>query len=113
MVAGSLRFHLINHALLGINQRSQFRQQHASDRGQVALALQHSGEARKVRFEPVLLVVAIGGEPQVVDHRVDVVFQLRDLTAGFDLDRTSQVALGNGRSDLRNGAHLIGQVVGK
>src|SRR3712207_8270233 len=39
-------------------------QQHPAHRGQVALALQHAGEAGEVRLQPVLLRVAVGGEPQ-------------------------------------------------
>ena len=87
--------------------------QHASDGRQIALPLQHAGEAREVGLEPVLLVVAVGGEPQVVDHRVDVVFQFRDFAAGFHLNRTRQVALGHGGVDFGDGANLVGQVVGE
>ena len=82
-------------------------------RGQIALALQHAGKAGQVRLQPVLLGVAVGGEPQVVDHGVDVVFQLGDLAAGLHLDRAGQVALGDGGGDLGDGAHLVGQVVGQ
>ena len=50
---------------------------------------------------------------QVVDHRVDVVFELRDLAAGFDLNRSRQVALGHGGRHLGDRAHLVGQVGGE
>ena len=47
MPAALLRLHLVNHTLLGIDQRGQLRQQHSADRSQVALALQHSGESAR------------------------------------------------------------------
>ena len=72
-----------------------------------------SGEAGQVGLEPVLLGVAVRGEPQVVDHRVDVVFELGHFAAGFHLDGTRQVALGHGGCHFGNGAHLVGQVVGQ
>jgi len=45
-------------------------------------------------------VFAVGREPQVVDHRVDVVFQLGDFAARVDLDRAREVALSHGGGDL-------------
>jgi hypothetical protein len=63
----------VDDAVLRIDQRRQLRQQHAADDAEVALALQHVGEARQVGLQPVLLGVAVGGQPQVVDHGVDVV----------------------------------------
>ena len=104
---------LIDHAELRVDQRRQLAQQHPSHGLQVALALQHVGEARQVGLEPVLLGVAVGGEPQIVDHRVDVVFQLGDFAARIDLNRPRQVALGHGGRDLGDRAHLRGQVRGE
>ena len=78
--------HLVEEALVGVDQWHQFREEHLADGGQIALALQHTGETGQVRLEPVLFVVAFGGKPQVVDHSVDVVFQLGNLAAGLDLD---------------------------
>ena len=52
-------------------------------------------------------------QAEVVDHRVDVVFQLRDFAAGLHLNRTRQVALGDGSRDFGDGAHLVGQIVGE
>ena len=50
---------------------------------------------------------------QVVDHRVDVVFELGDFAAGLHLNRARQVALGHRGGDLGDGAHLVGQVGGQ
>ena len=67
----------------------------------------------QVRLQPVLLGVLAGGLPQVADHPVDVVLELRDLAGGLDRDRPRQVALGHGRGDLGDRAHLRGQVAGE
>ena len=108
-----LVLHLIDHALVGVDQRRQFGQQQPADRGQIALALQHVGEFRQVGLEPVLFGVAVGGEPQIVDHGVDVVFELGHFAARFDLNRARQVALGDGGRHFGDGAHLGGQVGGQ
>ena len=79
------RLHLIDHAMMRTDQGSEFRQQHAAHRGQIALALQHVGEARQIGLEPVLLGIAIGGQSQIADHRIDVVLQFRHFAARFDL----------------------------
>ena len=84
-----------------------------ADRDEIALALQHAGEAGEVGLQPVLLGVAVGREPQVVDHRVDVVLELGHLAARVDLDRARQVALGHRRRHLGDGAHLGRQVRGE
>ena len=106
-------FHLIDHALLCVHQGRQLRQQHPTDGRQITLPLQHAGEAGQVGLEPILLRVAVGREPQVVDHRVDVVFQVCEFAAGFYLDRSRQIALGHGRRDLCDRAHLVRQVIGE
>ena len=106
-------FGQVDDALLRVDQRRQLGQQHAADGRQIALALQHAGEPGEVGLQPVLLGVAVGREPQVVDHRVDVVFELGDLAARVDLDRPRQVALGHRGRDLGDGAHLRRQVGGQ
>jgi hypothetical protein len=103
----------IEHSLVGIHQRRQLGQQHPPNRLEIALALQHSGDAGQVGLEPVLLGVGVGGEPKVVDHRVDVVLQLGHLTAGLDLNGAGQVALGHGGGHLGDGSHLRRQVGGE
>ena len=108
-----LALDLIDDAVLRVDQRRQLGEQQPADRRQVALALQHVGEPGEVGLQPVLLGVAVGGEPQVVDHRVDVVFELGHLAARIDLDRAGQVALGHGGRHLGDGAHLGGQVGGQ
>ena len=70
VVAGDL----INDAELGIDQRRELGEQQSADGGEIALPLQHVGELGEVRFQPVLLGIAVSREPQVVDHRIDVVF---------------------------------------
>lgn len=81
-----LGFHLVNRALLRLDQRGEFREQHLADGEQVALALQHARELRQVRLQPVLFLVPLGRGPQIVDHRVDVVLQFRHFAARLDLD---------------------------
>ena len=105
-----LAFHEIDDAVLSLDQRREFREQQAPDGGEVALALKHVGEAREVRLQPVLFGVALGGQAQIADHRVDVVFELRHFAAGFDLDGARQVALGDCRRDFGDGAHLGGEI---
>ena len=98
---------------LRIDQRRQFGEQHAADHREIALALEHVGEAREIGLEPVLLFVAIRRETEVVDHRVDVVFELGDFAARGDLDRPGQVALGHGGRHFGDRAHLGGEVRGQ
>ena len=100
----------VDEALVRPDQRHELREQDAADRGEVAPALEQRRDAREVGLEPVLLPVALGGQPEVADHGVDVVLQLGDLAARVDLDRPGQVALGHGGGDLGDGAHLGGQV---
>ena len=78
--------HLIHRTLLGVHERRKLRQQELAHRDQIALPLKHAGELREVGLEPVLLLVAVGRPPQVVDHRIDVVFQFGNFAAGLDLD---------------------------
>ena len=87
--AGGFRFHLVEDALLRVDERSKFREQHASHGGEFALTLQHAGEAGEVGLEPILFRITVGGEAQVVDHGVDVVFEFGDFTAGVHLNRAS------------------------
>ena len=98
---------------MAAHQRHQLRQQHATDGGQIALALQHAGEACEVRLQPILIGVAVRRETQVADHGVDVVFELGDLAARVHLNGARQVALGHGRRHLGDGTHLVGQIVGQ
>ena len=53
--------HLVERALLRVDERRQLGQQHAADRHQVALALQHARELGQVRLQPVLFLVALRG----------------------------------------------------
>jgi hypothetical protein len=107
------RSHLVDHPMLRLDERREFGQQHPADRREVALALQHVGEPGKVRLQPVLLRILIGGQPEVADHRVDVVLELGHLAARIDLDRARQVTLGHRGRDFRDGANLRGEVRGQ
>jgi hypothetical protein len=57
-----------------------------ANRRQVALPLQHAGKAGEIGLQPILLGVAVGGQPQVVDHCVEVVFQVGNFAARLDLN---------------------------
>ncbi|EPH46818.1 putative Hybrid signal transduction histidine kinase J [Streptomyces aurantiacus JA 4570] len=52
----------------------------------------------------------LGERRQLVDHRVDGGLELKDLAARVDVDLLGEVALGDGRGDHRDVAHLTGQV---
>src|SRR5579872_3613896 len=52
----------------------------------------------------------VGEGPQLVDHRVDGVLELADLTLGVGGDLLGEVAAGDGGGDLGDIAYLIGQV---
>ncbi len=108
-----LDVHLVDDALVRVDQRHELGEEQLADGGEVALALQHAGESREVRLQPVLLRVAVGRQPQVVDHRVDVVFELGHLTAGIDLNRAREVALGDRRGHFGDRAHLRRQIRGQ
>src|SRR5205085_575067 len=60
-----------------------------------------------------LLGIALGGEPQVGDHRVDVVFEFGDFAAGIHLNGACEVALGDRGGDVGNRADLVGEVCGE
>ena len=105
--------HLVDDALMGVDQRRQLGQQQPAHGGEIALALQHVGELGEVRLQPILLGIAIGGEPQIVDHRVDIVFELSHFAARIDLNRSRQVAFGHGRRHFGDGAHLGRQICGE
>src|SRR6185312_7592624 len=76
---------------------------HARDDGlaaQLPLGADLARDARHLRREPV----------QLIDHRVDGVFQLQDLALDVDGDLPRQVAPGDGGGDGGDVAHLVGQV---
>src|SRR5439155_25219577 len=54
-----------------------------------------------------------GKRIELVDHRVDGVFQLQDFALHVDSDLFGQVAARDGRRDLGDVAHLTGEVVGE
>jgi hypothetical protein len=67
------RGHLINGTLLRINEWREFGQEHLAYGVKIALPLEHARKFREIRLQPILLFVALRGDAQVVDHRVDVV----------------------------------------
>ena len=103
--------HLVDHALLRVDERRKLGQKHTADGREIALTLEHPCEAREIGFEPVLLLVPVGGEPQIVNHRVDVVFELGDFAAGLDLNRAGEVAFRNCGRYFRDSTDLVGEVV--
>ena len=103
----------VEDAVLGGHHRRELGEDHAADRQQVLLALQHAAELGEVGLQPVLLGVLLRRVLQVADHLVDVVLQRRDLAARLDRDRARQVAVGHRGGDLGDGAHLGGQVGGQ
>ena len=108
-----LALHLVDDAHLGVDQRRQLGQQQAADGRQIALALKHVGELGEIGLQPVLFGVALGGEAQIADHRIDVVFQFGHFAARIDLNGARQVALGHGGRDFGDGAHLRRQIGGE
>ena len=96
----------VEHAALGVHERRDLGQDQVRDGDEVALALQHAGEAGEVRLQPILLGVLQRRVAQVADHLVDVVLERGDLARGLDGDRPGEVALGHGGRDVGDGAHL-------
>ena len=96
--------------MLGGHQRREFGEQHARHIHDVALALQHTGQACQAGLQPVLLGIALGGLFQVADHLVDVVLEIRHLAPRRHLNRAGEIALGHGGRHFADGAHLGGQV---
>ena len=96
-----------------VHQRRHLGQQHLPNGPQLALALKHAAEFGDVGFEPVLLAISFRGLAQIGYHRVDVVFQLGDFAARFDLNRPGKIALGHGRCDLSDRADLVGEIGGE
>ena len=75
----------------------------------------HLGLAAELAFDADLAghgghLIGEGG--QRVDHAVDGVGQVGDFALGFDRQLLLQVAVGHGRHDLGDAAHLAGQVAG-
>ncbi len=100
----------VEHAVLRVHQRRQFRQHHVRHGGKVAFALQHAGEPREVGLQPVLLGVLQRLILQIPDHLVDVVFQRGHFARRFHGDGPRQVAFGHRGRHFGDGAHLVGQV---
>src|SRR5205807_2491512 len=55
----------------------------------------------------------VGEAPELVDHRVDGVLEVRERVAEGDGDLLGQVALGHGGGDLGDVADLAGEVPGQ
>ena len=75
----------------------------------------HAGLAAELAFDADLARHRghlIGERGQRVDHAVDGVGQGGDLALGLDGQLLFQVAVGDGRHDLGDAAHLAGQVAG-
>ena len=95
--------------MLGVHHRGELAHDQLRHRGQVALPLEHSRDARQVGLQPVLLGVPLRRLAQVGDHLVDVVLELGDLALSLDRDRPGQVALSHRGRHLGDRAELGGQ----
>src|SRR5215475_1439748 len=104
---------MIDRTLVGSDQRAELAQQHLADSAQFALPLEHSGEPREVRLEPILLTIALGRFAQIGNHCIDVVFQVGHFAAGLHLNRAREVTLGHRRGNLRDRTNLAGEVRSK
>ena len=96
--------------MLGRHERRQLRKDHARHRGQVALALQHAGEARRLVFSQSCSVFW-----RVVSRRLRIIsLSLSFSTATSPLashpDLPRQIALGHRCRDVGDGPHLVGEV---
>src|SRR6185437_4567431 len=107
----TFRFHLVNHSMLRVDQGSKFRKQHPGDGSKIALPLQHAGEPRQVSLQPILFRVALRREAEIIDHRVDVVFEFRNFTARLYLNRTREVTFRYGGGHFSDRADLVRKVV--
>src|SRR5207248_2889799 len=76
------------------------RSRHAGLATEAALGTDLAGHAGDLAGEPV----------QLVDHAVDRVLELEDFAAHVDGDLLGEVALGDGRRDFGDVAHLGGEV---
>src|SRR5690606_6784018 len=90
------RIHVAREILPGAGDTRHFRLA-----AELAFGADLTRDARHLRGETV----------ELVHHRVDRVLQLRDFTAHIDGDFARQVAARDGGGDLRDVAHLAGQVV--
>ena len=105
--------HRVEDAVLRRDERRELREDHARHLGEVALALEHAGEALQVRLQPVLLDVLARRLAQVADHLVELVLQDRDLAAGLDAHLPREVAFGHRGRDVGDGSHLVREVRGQ
>lgn len=103
----------VERSVLRAHQGRQFGEEQFGHGQQIALTLHHASELGDVGLEPVLVGILARGFGQVDDHLVDVVLEGRDFAQGFHRDGTGQVALGDGRGDVGDGADLGGEVGGK
>src|SRR5206468_1893120 len=67
-------------------------------------------EPCQVGLQPVLLGVLIRGRAKVLDHGIDVVFELGHFATNIHLNGTDEIALRNGGRHIGNGAHLSRKV---
>ncbi|ABS26438.1 hypothetical protein Anae109_2236 [Anaeromyxobacter sp. Fw109-5] len=100
-------------AVRGVHERRELRDDRLGHGDDVPLPLHHVGEVREVRLEPVLLGVLLRRLLQGGDHLVDVVLQGGHLALRLDRDGAGEIALRHRRRDLRDGAHLRGEVPGE
>ncbi len=74
--------------------------------------MEHVGELGHVGLQPVLLLIGLRGLPQRPDHFVDVALELIHFAGSFHGNAAGEVALGDRGGNLRDRAHLGGQIGG-
>ncbi len=108
-----VRLRHVERAVVSVHERRELRHDELGDGDDAPLTLHHAREPSEVRLQPVLLLVLVGRVLQIADHLVDVVFERGNLSLRLDHDRARQVTLRHGGGDLRDRAHLRGEVPGE
>src|SRR4029079_1428552 len=65
----------VERTVVRVHERSELVEDLARHRQEVALTLQHTGDPREVRLQPVLLLVDLRGLRERANHLVDGVFE--------------------------------------
>ena len=96
--------------MLRRHERCDLGEDQFGHRREIALALEHAGEALQIRLQPVLLDVLLRCLGELADHRVQLVLQIGDLPARLHTDLPGEVAIGDRSRHLCDSSHLVGEV---
>ena len=99
--------------MLRPDQRYQFVHDQLGNGGEVAVALHQAGHPGQVGLQPVLFLIRLGGLPQRLHHRVDVVLEFSYLTLCLDRNGPGEITSSNRAGHLGDRAHLAGEVASK